>query len=320
MSQVQSRSTSDFGLGALDFGLVEMVERSQKDVWRLTPWLMIALLLANFVMMAFDAREITSGQRVVRLWTQTIADFVQSPVTTVSSSVSNYFSSISNLRSAASENDKLKQRVEELEVDKKQKEELASENERLRLLLNLKEQSKYNVLIARIIGRDPSVWFDSSIVNQGSLNGVKLNMPVVTDGGLVGRVTAVSPLTSQVDLITRDKSGVGAVIGEIGDSSALGVVSGTSKKDILDMKYVPGSIDVQVGQTVFTTGQDGIFPPGLKVGEIVNIVTGSATTPHQIQIRPAARLNSMQEVGILLYEPPTRTEFEQKLPNAVKKK
>jgi len=297
-----------------------MVERSQKDVWRLTPWLMVALLLVNFVLMAFDAKEITSGQTVVRAWTQTAADFVQSPVTTVTSSISNYFASISNLRSAQSENDKLKQHVQELEVELKQKEELASENDRLRAFLQLKEQSKYKVLTARIIGRDPSVWFDSSIVNRGSLDGVALNMPVVTDGGLVGRVTAVSPLTAQVDLITRDKSGLGAVIGQIGESNALGVVNGTSKKDLLEMKYVPGNVDVQVGQSVFTTGQDGIFPPGLKVGEIVNLVTGSATTPHQIQIRPAARLSSMQEVGILLYEPPQRTTFEQKLPNSVKER
>ena len=295
-----------------------MVERSQKDVWRLTPWLMVALLLINFVLMAFDAKEITSGQLIVKSWTQTAADFVQSPVTTVTSSISNYFVSISNLRSAQSDNDKLKQHVQELEVELKQKEELASENDRLRSFLQLKEQSKYKVLTARIIGRDPSVWFDSSIVNRGSLDGVKLNMAVVTDGGLVGRVTAVSPLTAQVDLITRDKSGLGAVIGQIGESNALGVVSGTSKKDLLEMKYVPGNVDVQVGQSVFTTGQDGIFPPGLKVGEIVNLVTGSATTPHQIQIRPAAKLSSMQEVAILLYEPPERTNFEQKLPNSVK--
>jgi rod shape-determining protein MreC len=86
------------------------------------------------------------------------------------------------------------------------------------------------------------------------------------------------------------------------------------------MKYVPGTVDVQPGQAVFTTGQDGIFPPGLKVGEIVSVVQGSATTPHQILIRPAAKLSSMQEVGILLYEAPERTEFEQKVPNAVKKK
>jgi len=281
---------------------------------------MVALLLINFVLMAFDAREITSGQRVVRVWTQTAADFVQSPVTTITSSVGNYFVSISNLRSAQSENDQLKQHVQELEVELKQKEELASENTRLRSMLQLREQSKYKVLTARVIGRDPSVWFDSSIINRGSLDGVALNMPVVTDGGLVGRVTAVSPLTSQVDLITRDKSGLGAVIGQIGDSNALGVVTGTSKKDLLEMKYVPGIVDVHLGQSVFTTGQDGIFPPGLKVGEIVNLIQGSATTPHVIQIRPGAHLDSMQEVGVLLYEAPTRTEFEQKLPNAVKNK
>jgi len=297
-----------------------MVERSQKDVWRLAPWLMIALLLINFVLMAFDAKEINSGQRVVRVWTQAAADFVQSPMTTVSSSVSNYFSSISSLRSAQSENDKLKQHVQELEVEIKQKEDLAAENARLKAILQLKEQGKYKVLTAQIIGRDPSVWFDSTIVNRGSLDGVAVNMPVVTDGGIVGRVTAVSPLTAQVDLITRDKSGLGAVVGEIGDSSALGVVSGTSKKDLLEMKYVPGNVDVKVGQAVFTTGQDGIFPAGLKIGEIVNVVQGSATTPHQIFINPAAKLSSMQEVGILLYEPPPRSEFEQKLPNALKKR
>jgi rod shape-determining protein MreC len=295
-----------------------MVERSQQEVWRMTPWLVIVLLLGNFMLMAFDAREITSGQRIIRVWSQAVADFVQSPVTSVSSGLSNYFSSISNLRSAQSENDILKQRVQELELDIKGKEDLTAENDRLRSLLNLKENSKYKVLTARIIGRDPSVWFDSSIINRGSLDGVKLNMPVVTDGGLIGRVTAVSPLTAQFDLITRDKSGVGGVVGEIGTSNVLGVVAGTSKSDLVEMKYVSGSADVQAGQVVYTTGQDGIYPAGLKIGEIVEVRSGSATTPHQIFIRPSAGINSIKEVGVLLYEPPAKVEFEQKLPNAVK--
>lgn len=279
---------------------------------------MVTLLLFNFILMAFSAREINSGQRIVRVWTQTVADFFQSPVTNMTAAISNYFLSISSLRSAQSENDLLKQHVQELEVEIKQKDDLAAENERLRTLLQLKEQSRYKVLTARIIGRDPSFWFDSSIINRGSLDGVALNMAVVTDGGLVGRVTAVSPLTSQVDLITYNKSGVGGIVGEIGTSNAIGVVNGTSKKDLLEMKYVPGTVDVQVGQPVFTTGQDGIFPPGLKIGEIVSVVPGSATTPLQILIQPGARLNSMQEVGVLLYEPPERPEYDQKLPNAVK--
>lgn len=284
----------------------------------MTPWLVIVLLLGNFLLMAFDARQVTSGQRIIRVWSQTAADFVQSPVTTLTAAVSGYFGSISNLRSAQSENDDLKQRVQELEVELKANQDLNAENERLRSLLDLKEKSKYKVLTARIIGRDPSVWFDSSIVNRGSLDGVKLNMPVVTNGGIVGRVTAVSPLTAQVDLITRDKSGVGAIIGEISTSNALGVVSGTSKKDLVEMRYVAGSVDVQIGQIVYTSGQDGLYPAGLKIGEIVDVRSGSATVPHQIFIRPSSGIDSMQEVGILLYEPPERNEFEQKLPNALK--
>src|SRR5829696_7410200 len=268
-----------------------MVERSQQEVWRMTPWLVIVLLLGNFMLMAFDAREITSGQRIIRVWSQAAADFVQSPVTSVTSGFSNYFSSISNLRSAQSENDILKQRVQELELDIKGKEDLTAENDRLRGLLNLREKSKYKVLTARIIGRDPSVWFDSSIIDRGSLDGVKLNMPVVTDGGLLGRVTAVGPLTSQVDLLTRDKSGVGAAVGEVSGSNALGVVVGSSKRDVLEMRYVAGSVEVQAGQGVYTTGQDGIYPAGLKVGEIVQVESGSTTSPHKITIRPTAGID-----------------------------
>lgn len=295
-----------------------MVERSQKEVWRLTPWLAIALLLGNFILMAFDARERGSNQRVIRVWTQAAADFVQSPVTSLSSSVNGYFQSISSLRTAQSDNDALKQRIQELEVELQQKEELSAENERLKTLLELKEESKYKVLPARIIGRDPSAWFNASIINRGSLDGVKLNMAVVTNGGLVGRVTAVSPLTAQVDSITKDKSGLGGVIGELGKSNALGVLRGTGKKELLEMDYVPGSIEVNVGEIVYTTGQDGIFPPGLKLGEVVEVSSGSATVPHKILVRPTANLFSMQEVGVLLYEPPQRPEYEKSLPNAVK--
>lgn len=287
----------------------------------MAPWLMVALLLLNFILMALDARESTSGKLVVRSWTQTAADFVQSPVTTISTSVSNYFSSIANLRSAQDENTTLKQRVQELEVELRQKDGLANENERLRSLLQLKDESKYKVLSARIIGRDPSAWFNASIINRGSLDGVTLNMPVVTDGGIVGRITAVSPLTSQVDLITYSKSGVGGIVGEVGATNALGVVVGTGKTNILEMKYVPGTAEVEVGQPIFTTGQDGIYPAGLKIGEIVNVVRGSATTAHKIEIKPAARLDSMQEVGVLLYQPPQKPEFEQRVtPEQTKKK
>lgn len=284
----------------------------------MTPWLMIALLLGNFILMAWDARTGSEQQRVIRVWAMAVAGFVQSPVATASSGVTNYFKSFANLSNAASENDQLKQRIQELEVEIQSKGDLAAENERLKGLLNLKDESKYQVRTAKIIGRDPSTWFNDSIINQGSVNGISLNMPVVTSGGLVGRITAVSPLTSQVTLVTDEKFGAGAVVGEIGTSNVLGVIKGLNNRELLEMLYVPGSIEVQVGQTVYTSGQEGIYPPGLKLGEIVEVSKGSSTTSHTIYIKPSAQLNSMQEVAVLLYEPPPRQKFEQAVPNAVK--
>lgn len=295
-----------------------MIERSQKEVWKITPWILVALLLGNFVLMAYDARQADSNQRVIRVWAQTAADFVQSPVTSISSAVTGYFRSISSLRSAQSENDVLKQRVQELEVEVQNNKSLTDENERLKSLLELKEQSKYKILPAQIIGRDASAWFSTSIINRGSLDGVKLNMPIVTNGGLVGRVTAVSPLTAQIDLITKDRSGVGAVVGELESSNILGVIAGSGKKDVLEMGYVPGSVEVKVGEIVYTTGQDGIYPAGLKLGEVVEVRAGSATVSQQVFVKPSAGLSSMQEVAVLLYEPPQRPKYEETLPNAVK--
>lgn len=280
---------------------------------------MLLLLLGNFALMAFDAREASSQQRVIRVWTQTTADFVQSPVTFISSATTNYFSSISSMRTAQSENDELKLRIQKLEVEVQNSKSLAFENERLKSLLELKSQSAYNFMSAQIIGRDTSAWFDTSIINRGSLDGVKLNMPIVTNGGLVGRVTAVSPLTAQVSLITKDKSGLGAVIGALGTSNALGVVSGSGKKEILEMGYVPGSVEVKVGESVYTTGQDGIYPANLKLGEVVEVRAGSASVNQEIFIQPSAKLSSMQEVAVLIYEPPPRPEFDKSLTNAKKK-
>lgn len=290
-----------------------MVERSQKDVWRLTPWVLVALLLVNFVFMAYNAR--TDDQIVVRSWAQALANFVQSPVSSIKSAVSGFFESFANMRTAVSENDLLRERVLQLETEARETQNLTAENERLKALLDFKDVSKYRILPGRVIARDPSTWFDMATINRGSLDGVKLNMPVVTNEGLAGRVVAVSPITAQFILLPDEKTAAAAVIGEIGSSNALGVVRGTGEKGVLEMRYVPGYEKVEVGDTVFTSGQDGIFPAGLKIGEIVEVRSGSATVPHVIYIRPSVRMSALTEVAVLLYQAPPRQKPEQALPN-----
>jgi rod shape-determining protein MreC len=144
-------------------------------------------------------------------------------------------------------------------------------------------------------------------------------MPVVTSGGIVGRVVSTSPWSAQVMLVTDEKSGAGAIVGQLGQSSALGPVKGMGENGLLEMRYVSGMEKVQLGDSVTTTGQDAIYPPGYNVGEVVEVRPGSATQAQVIHIRPGAGLERLKEVAVLMYRPPQRTESDRALPNADKK-
>ncbi len=149
---------------------------------------MLLLLLGNFALMAFDAREANTQQRVIRVWTQTTADFIQSPVTFISSAVTNYFSSISSMRTAQSENDALKQRIQELEVEVQDSKSLTFENERLKSLLELKSETAYRFLPAQIIGRDTETGLPV-VVSDDPLSSVVLGTgKMLSDFELLKRV------------------------------------------------------------------------------------------------------------------------------------
>ena len=120
-------------------------------------------------------------------------------------------------------------------------------------------------------------------------------------------------------LITDEKSGAGAIVGQLGHSNAFGAVKGMGENGLLEMRYVSGMEKVQVGDTVTTTGQDAIYPPGYNVGEVVEVRPGSATQAQVIHIRPGAGLEKLKEVAVLMYRPPQRTESDQALPNVDKK-
>lgn len=295
--------------------------RSQREIRQRAPLLLVGLLALMFALMAFDARENgdATKQHVVRTWAQAIAAPFQRVTSSTVESCLGFFRHIASLRGASTENVNLKQRIEQMESELGQTRHAVDENERLKALLDLKEKSTYNTVIAKVIARDPSLWFDTVTINRGRMSGIELNMPVVTPGGIVGRVVATGPWVAQVMLITDERAAAGAVVGEIDNSNALGSVRGLGEKGLLEMHYVSGLEKVEVGNNVLTTGQDGIYPPGLIVGQIIEVRLGSATSPHVIKIKPGARLDSLEEVVVLQYKPPQRTAPDQTLPNVEKK-
>ncbi len=277
--------------------------------------MLAGLLLGNFALMAWNAKDPETQNRLVRVWLQAIAAPVQNTVTAAGNTGTGFFSNLAAWRTAVLENDSLKQRVGELETELAQKQNLAEENDSLRSQLDLKNQSQYKTVAAQIIGRDPSAWFDAVVINRGSNAGIELNMPVVTANGVVGRIVAVSPFTAQVSLVTDDKSAVGGIVGELGNTGATSPVIGTSNKELLEMRYVSGQETIEVGTPVLTTGQDKIYPPGLKIGEVAEVRAGSATIPHTILVKPSVPSGSLKEVTVLLYKPQPQPTFDKMLPN-----
>ena len=294
--------------------------RTQREIRQRAPWWFFGLLALNFALMTYDARDESTKQRKIRTVAQSIAYPFQSTASSIGNLVGGLFGGVGELRRASTENQQLRAQVEQMQNELRDTRQKASEGERLEKLLKLNEQTEYNAVTAQVIARDPSLWFDSITINKGRTAGVEINMPVVTADGIVGRIVSTSPVSAQVMLITDEKSGTGAVVGQLGQSNAVGSIKGMGENGLLDMRYVSGLEKVQLGDIVYTTGQDGIYPPGFSVGSVVELRPGTATQSQVIHIRPSAGLDRLKEVVILHYHPTKTPELDQSLPNVDKKK
>lgn len=294
--------------------------RTQREIRQRAPIWLVILLFANFVVMAIDARDRFTQQQTFKGAVQAAFSPFQNASSWISGTGGDFIRQIVGFRSTAHENETLKARLAQTELELRNAQEAKTENYRLQGLLALKAEPGPEKVFARVIARDASVWFNTIMINRGSSSGVTLNMPVITPGGIVGRVVAVSPVTAQVMLITDEKAAAGAIVGQLGNSGSLGSVRGLGNSGLVEMRYVSGLQPVTIGDYILTTGQDGIYPAGLNVGEVIDVKNGTATQPHQIFIRPSARLDQLTEVAVLLYQPPQRPALEQTLPNVDKKK
>ena len=294
--------------------------RTQREIRQRAPWWLFGLLALNFALMTYDARNETTKQRTIRSFAQSVAYPIQRGASGIGNWIGGLFGGVGHLRRASAENEQLRAQIEQMQTELRDTRAKAAEAERLEKLLKLNEQSQYQAVTAQVIARDPSMWFDAVSIDKGRWSGVEINMPVVTSDGIVGRVVSTGPLSAQVMLITDEKSGAGAVVGQLGQSNAIGSIKGMGESGLLDMRYVSGMEKVQIGDTVFTTGQDGIYPPGYSVGQVVEVRPGSATQAQLIHIRPSAGLDRLKEVTVLQYRPAKRAEPDQSLPNVDKKK
>jgi rod shape-determining protein MreC len=211
-----------------------------------------------------------------------------------------FFHDYFDLVNVRRENVRLKEQVADLESQRTRLAELEVENRRLSDLLELREVLDMQALAARIIGADATEVSRTLILSEGSTNGLRRDMPVISTEGVIGKLIAVAPNASRVLLINDHNSGLDALDQR---SRARGIVAGLLNGD-LTMKYVDRTEDVKPGDSVVTSGMDGIFPRGLLVGQITSVSQEGPGLFLNIDIRPAADFQKLEQVLILTQKPP----------------
>jgi rod shape-determining protein MreC len=184
------------------------------------------------------------------------------------------------------------------------------ENERLTRLLNLDQSLKLEAarpVTARLIGVDPSLWWSQITVNKGSSDGIRVDQPVITGEGLVGRVSFTTPTTSIVTLITDHSTYVSARINETGVFGGISAEAG--RPDDLEMQYTTRNDRVDVGQTVVTAGTRSrsdrlrsLFPPNIPIGRVTR-VDDPGTDDQLVHVRPFADMRRLEFVQVLTRAP-----------------
>jgi rod shape-determining protein MreC len=260
------------------------------------PGVLAILLLLQLVLMSMSARHPEGKQSILSNWLMAAITPVVKTLDRGISGISGAMGSFSELTDAREENAQLKKQIEELTAERDRAREEAAALEPLRNQLALPSETPYPQLAANVISRNAGNWFRHLVIDRGSLDGVKLNLPVATATGIVGRIIETGPNYSRVQLITDRHAGVGAMLQR---SRAKGAVRG-SETARCEMKSVSSSEQVEVGEVVVTTGLDGIYPKGLMIGAIERVDIDPNGPWHKLIITPAAPVDRVEHVFVLL--------------------
>jgi len=210
------------------------------------------------------------------------------------SSPLNFLETIWDVRNLASKNEQLTKEVARLESEKAELVETKRENELLKKQLGFAQENKQLKLIpASIIGRAPDLQY--LILNQGSMDGVKLDQVVISEGLLVGKIVEVNFSTSKVFLVTNPTSAVPALTQE---SRAAGLVRGELGYGLL-IEDLPKDINLQKGENVITSGLGGDYPKGLLIGKIEEVVSSPADIFQKASLKPLLDFSKLEMVFVI---------------------
>lgn len=265
-------------------------------------FLLALLVLVSITAITLDFQDSGTGvMGSLRSGARDVFAPVESAVDGVASPIGDFFGGFTRYRKVKAENARLRAEVDKARGDAARGEYAEHERRLLLALQSLDFSGDIQGVTARLVAESPSNFQLTVSIDRGRDHRVDVGMPVVTDGGLVGRVVEASRARSTVLLIDDPSSAVGVRLADSGD---VGVVAGAGSRGPLSVDLVSFETPVAAGEIVVTSGlQGGIFPPGIPVGSVREARVRPGRLEQEVLVDPLVDLRRLEFVRVLLWTP-----------------
>jgi rod shape-determining protein MreC len=268
------------------------------------PLLFVALVALTTATMLGDRRSLPAGAKDLPYVSGALLDVavpVQATLSAPFDFLRGLFRRYVALTDLRVENEQLKGRLAALEEENLQYREALIASERLERIDKMRGETDLPMLPAEVASRELQPWYRSLLIDRGRANDVHAGMPAVTEEGVVGLVTAASPHAARVMLLLDRQSAIDAMIQR---SRTRGIVRGLGGEE-LEFEFTPGNADVEMGDTVITSGLGGVYPKGLRIGEVVSVTAEGSRLLQHARIRPAVNFGRLEQLFVVLWRSPT---------------
>ena len=252
------------------------------------------MFVASIEVLSLSSSRIPSHGvgRIALIFVAPVQGVVTDSIRALKSTWYTYFAHIS----AAQENVRLKRELRQAEARISRFHEIELANIRLRRLLDFKINLGGQAVAAEVVGKDPSPWYRTVIINKGSSDGLRKGLPVSVPEGVAGQVTDVSAQYAKVMLIIDRNSAVDAFVQR---TRARGIIKGESTLSCV-FQYALRKDEVKVGDEIVASGLDGVYPKGKPIGEVTGVVKRAAGIFQEVTVTPHVDFEKLEEALVIL--------------------
>jgi rod shape-determining protein MreC len=266
--------------------------------------LVVGLVAAATISMVVDRRALRVGGRELPPWAGPILDAtvpLQKAIAFPIDFVRHAWGRYADLVDVADRNARLEARVAALQEENLQLREALVAGGRLASIAEMRADFEVPMLPAQLVGSDVSAFFRSVLVDRGRAHGVRSGMPVISEEGIVGLVTATSDRAARATLLLDRQT---AIDGTVQRSRTRGIVRGRGA-ELVDFEFVARGGDIEVGDVVITSGLDGVYPKGLRVGIVTAVSEADSGLLRSASLAPAVDFGRLEQAFVILRRGPS---------------